>query len=256
MDLISYNREAWNSEVDKGNVWTQPVTPETIADAKRGIWQVVLTPTIPVPQEWFGPIVGKELLCLASGGGQQGPILAAAGAHVTVFDNSPKQLAQDRLVAEREALSIELVEGDMTHLDAFAEASFDLIFHPVSNCFVPAILPVWREAYRVLRPGGVMLAGFTNPLAFCGDPDTEEKGEFILKYPTPYSDLTSITEQERRRYTDKHEPLAFGHSLQDQIGGQLEAGFLLAGMFEDAGGDSVINQWTPGYIATRAIKPA
>jgi len=31
--------------------------------------------------------------CLASGGGQQGPVLAAAGAHVTVFDNSPRQLA-------------------------------------------------------------------------------------------------------------------------------------------------------------------
>jgi 2-polyprenyl-3-methyl-5-hydroxy-6-metoxy-1,4-benzoquinol methylase len=70
------------------------------------------------------------VLCLASGGGQQGPILAAAGARVTVFDNSPQQLAQDRFVARREGLTLETVEGDMRDLSVFADVSFDLIVHP------------------------------------------------------------------------------------------------------------------------------
>ena len=67
---------------------------------------------------------------------------------VTIFDNSPAQLEQDRRVAEREGLEICLVEGDMADLSVFADACFDLIFHPVSNLFVPNVLPVWREAAR------------------------------------------------------------------------------------------------------------
>ena len=93
-----------------------PVGPEEIARARRGDWSLVLTPTKPVPADWFPPLAGLDVLCLASGGGQQGPILAAAGANVTVFDNSPNQLAQDRLVADREGLAIETVQGDMADL--------------------------------------------------------------------------------------------------------------------------------------------
>src|SRR6185295_686017 len=103
------------------------------------------------------------------GGGQQAPILAAAGAIVTTLDFSPKQLAQDRLVAERDGLTLTTVQGDMTDLSMFADESFDLDFHPVSNTYVPEIRPVWREAYRVLRCGGSLLAGFINPINFVFD---------------------------------------------------------------------------------------
>ena len=93
MDFINYNRECWNKEVENKNVWTQSVSKEVIEEAINGNWEIVLTPTKSVPKEWFpATLVGKKVLCLASGGGQQGPILAAAGAVVTVFDNSPGQL--------------------------------------------------------------------------------------------------------------------------------------------------------------------
>src|SRR5690606_18814003 len=134
--------------------------------ARKGEWSIVLTPTVPVPHAWFPPLAGAAVLCLASGGGQQGPILAAAGARVTVFDNSPQQLAQDRYVARRDNLDLTTVEGDMRDLSAFASDTFDLIVHPVSNVFVPDVRPVWREAFRVLRPGGAMLAGFCNPVLY------------------------------------------------------------------------------------------
>lgn len=256
MDLLKYNQEAWDREVAKGNEWSVPVGPEVVAQARLGKWKVVLTPLKPVPKDWFPPMKGARILALASAGGQQGPIFAAAGAEVTVFDNSPAQLAQDRLVAEREGLDIRLEQGDMKDLSRFASGSFDFIFHPCSNCFVPDIKPVWKEAYRVLKGGGSMISGFCNPVSFTIDPELEAKGIVQMKYKIPYSDLTSLSEEERRRYTDKGEPLAFGHSLDDQIGGQIAAGFTITGFYEDSWTEAAgpIHKFLNCFVATRAQK--
>lgn len=256
MDVLDYNRQAWDRQVARGNRWTVPVGPDVIAAARRGDWQVVLTPTKPVPCGWFPPLRGLDVLCLASGGGQQAPVLAAAGASVTVLDNSPAQLARDREVADREGLTVRTVQGDMADLSAFPDASFGLVFHPCSNGFVPDVRPVWREAFRVLQPGGVLLAGFTNPALYIFDDALAEKGELKVRHEVPYSDLASLTDEERRRYTDKDEPLVFGHTLADQIGGQVDAGFLLSGFFEDADPAHPLARFLPTFIATRAIKPA
>jgi hypothetical protein len=79
-------------------------------------------------------------------------------------------------------------------------------------------------------------------------------GEFVLRHRIPYSDLTSLTDDERRRYTDRNEPLSFGHSLADQIGGQLEAGFHLTGFYEDGEPNGRLSAYMPIFIATRAVK--
>jgi SAM-dependent methyltransferase len=256
MDIRSFNREAWNRQVEKGNRWTLPVEPKAIAAARKGQWEVLLTPSIPAPRRWFPPLEGTKVLCLASGGGQQGPLLAAAGAQVTVFDNSPKQLAQDRLVAARESLELDTVEGDMRDLSLFADESFDLIFHPVSNVFVPEIRPVWREAFRVLRPGGLLLAGFTNPLMYLFDFELmDERGILEIKHSIPYSDLEQLSEEQKRKYREEGWPMEFSHTLDDQIGGQIEAGFLVAGFYEDSDPNELLSRYIPTYIATRAVKP-
>jgi len=144
MDIRSYNREAWNKEVDEGeNPWTKPVSPDVIAKAKTGDFTIVLTENLPVPQNWFPPLENTDVLCLASGGGQQVPVLAAAGANVTSFDNSPAQLKQDQLVADREGLTIKTVEGDAADLSVFADESFDMIFNPCSTVFMPDVRKVW-----------------------------------------------------------------------------------------------------------------
>ena len=102
MDVREYNAKAWNTQVRQGNRWTIPVNRAEIAQARRGEFSVLLTPTRPTPREWLGDLQDAAVLCLASGGGQQGPLLAAAGAQVTVLDNSDGQLAQDRrFVASR-----------------------------------------------------------------------------------------------------------------------------------------------------------
>ncbi len=254
MDVSSYNRSAWDRQVEKGNRWTIPVGPDVISAARHGDWTIVLTPTKPVPRDWFPDLAGLQVLCLASGGGQQVPVLAAAGASVTVLDSSHAQLAQDRLVAEREGLTIRTAQGDMADLSAFADGQFQMVVHPCSNCFAPAVRPVWREAFRVLRPGGVLLAGFSNPVLFIFDDSRVEQGELAVRHAVPYADHTSLTDEECRRFIDKDEPLVFGHTLEDQIGGQLDAGFVLTGFYEDQDPQHPLSKFLPAFIATRAVK--
>ena len=250
MDVPGYNREAWDRQVEGGNQWTVPVGPGVIEAARRGQWEVLLTDQKPVPPEWFPEMAGADVLCLASGGGQQAPIFAAAGANVTVLDNSPKQLAQDRFVSERESLDIKTVQGDMRDLSAFADESFDLVFHPVSNLFAPEVRPLWAEAFRVLRRRGSLLAGFLNPAVYIFDLELVGiSGELQVRYTLPYADATSKSEEEVARQIEQGEPLEFSHTLEDQIGGQIEAGF-----YEDSHRDDPIAAHMPTYIATRAIK--
>lgn len=258
MDHLRFNREIWNRKVADGSPWTVPVSPEVVASARRGDWSVVLTPVRPVPRDWFGDLEGARVLGLASGGGQQGPVLAAAGAEVTIFDNSPAQLERDREVAARDGLDIRTVEGDMADLSVFGDESFDLVFHPVANCFVPDVNPVWRECYRVLRPGGALLAGMMNPVFYCFDWDELEKGVVEVAHGLPYADLTSLDAEGLARHRESGEGLEWSHTLDDLIGGQLAAGLLLAGFYEDRFGPGVIdalNATMPTSLATRSVKP-
>ena len=256
-NILELNRRAWDAQVENRNRWTVPATREEIEAARRDEWSIVLTPTTPVPHSWFPDMKGAEVLCLASGGGQQSPILAAAGARVTVFDNSPKQLEQDRIVADRDELELETVEGDMADLHAFEDGTFDLIVHPVSNSFVPEIHPVWSECARVLRQGGELLAGFTNPVRYLFPHDLEHSSDLLcVAHSIPYSDLESLTEEEKEKFIRDGEPFEFGHTLADQIAGQLQAGFVLIGLYEDAypPEEDALSRFIPSFIATRARK--
>jgi SAM-dependent methyltransferase len=254
--VVAHNRAAWDHEVETGNQWTIPVGSDVIAAARAGDWAVVLIGHDPVPRDWFpASLAGADVLCLASGGGQQGPVLAAAGARVTVFDNSPRQLGQDRLVAARDQLSLSTVLGDMRDLSAFADASFDLVFHPVSNVFCPDVTPVWAESFRVLRPGGALLAGFMNPDIFIFDADAgENRGELIVRHALPYSDLTHLDQGERERLWGPQAPHEYSHSLTAQIGGQLAAGFIICGFREIPYEEDATGAYMPGMFATRALK--
>jgi SAM-dependent methyltransferase len=254
MDILEHNRAAWNQEARNGNQWTIPVTKEEIEAALKGDYEIVLTPHKPIPADWFGDVRKKQVLCLASGGGQQGPILAAAGAEVTVFDNSDEQLKRDRQFAEGYSLRINTEQGNMQDLGRFSDQSFDLIVYPVSNCFIDAILPVWKECYRVLRSPGRLLAGFSNPLLYMIDwEEADQTGHCEVKNPIPYSDLKSLSPQSLQRYIDEKQPFEFGHTLSDQIGGQIAAGFLIAGFYEDKG-EALLDKYTDIFIATKAVK--
>ncbi|CAM3794805.1 class I SAM-dependent methyltransferase [Mesobacillus zeae] len=252
MEIIDHNKKSWEEKVKQKSRWTVPVSSEEIDRARAGDWSIVVTAEKAVPKEWFPELEGKKVLCLASGGGQQGPILAAAGADVTVLDFSEAQLAQDSFVAQRDGLTIHTVLGSMTDLSMFDNESFDLIIHPVSNVFVPDIQPVWQEAFRVLKNGGSLISGFMNPVFYLFDWELEEKGMLQVKYSIPYSELdySSPEEVAQNGYS-----LEFGHTLEQQIQGQVHAGFVIAGLYEDTfGGERLIDRHISSFISTRAMK--
>ena len=220
---ISYqdiNRKTIDRWVDDGWEWGKPISREVYAAAKNGQWDVKLTPVKFVPHDWFGDLKDRRVLGLAAGGGQQMPIFAALGAQCTVLDYSQRQLDSEKLVAEREGYDITIVRADMTKRLPFDENSFDLIFHPVSNCYVYAVLPIWRECARVLKPGGRLLAGLDNGLNFAFD---EDETRIINTLP-----FNPLEDEEQMRQLEKDKSgVQFSHTAHEQLTGQLKAGLQL-----------------------------
>lgn len=249
-DYSALNAAAWDQRAKEGNIWTLPISQNEFNQARQGNWHVLLTFIKPVPKSWFPPLPNLKILGLASGGGQQCPIFAALGADVTVFDISAQQLETELIMAERQNYPINLVKGDMTKPLPFENETFDLIFHPVSNCYIRDVTHVWKEAYRILKPGGSLLAGFNNPSRFLFN---LYNGKMEVANKLPYDPIT-LGEEETRLALERDGALEFSHSLTTQIGGQIQAGFTLVDMYEDTEDGELIGQYMPCYIATRAIK--
>ena len=248
MDYQDINAATIDRWVEEGWEWGRPIDHESYARALRGDWDVLLTPTKPVPHAWFGPLKGKRILGLASGGGQQMPIFSALGAVCTVFDYSERQLASERMVAEREGYRIEIVRGDMTKPLPFADGSFDLIFHPVANCYVKDVKSIWRECRRVLKPGGLLLSGVDLNINYIVDEDERE-----IVNTLPFDPLKN--EAQRRQLEAADAGMQFSHSLEEQIGGQLEAGFRLLGLYEDTNGTGRLHEMhIPTFLAMRSVR--
>lgn len=249
MNYQEENARTIDRWVAEGWEWGVPVTHEQYAAALRGEWDVLLTPTKPVPHAWFGGLKGKRVLGLASGGGQQIPIFAALGAEVTVLDYSEKQLESERLVAAREGYAVDVVRADMTKPLPFADGSFDLVFHPVSNCYVEQVKPIFKECFRVLRPGGALLGGYDNGVNYLVNDD-----ETAIVNTLPFNPLKNPAQMQQLRDTDCG--VQFSHTMEEQLGGQLEAGFRLTGLYEDTNGSGRLHEMgIPCFVAVRAVKP-
>lgn len=251
MGEINYqeiNAETIDRWVEGGWEWGKPVSHETYIRALHGEWDVLLTPTKPVPHEWFGTLRGKKVLGLASGGGQQMPVFAALGADCTVLDYSLKQIESERMVSEREGYPIRIIRGDMTKPLPFADAEFDIIFHPVSNCYVEEVRPIWKECYRVLKTGGYLIAGTDHYVNYIVD--NEEK---MVVNSLPYNPLKNPEQMKQLREED--DGVQFSHFIEEQIGGQLEAGFRLLNIYEDTNGEGRLHELgIPTFLAMRSVK--
>ena len=242
------NKETIDRWVEEGWEWGKPISHEDYVKAKNGEWKVFLTPTVAVPKDWFGDLKGKKILGLASGGGQQMPIFQALGADCTVLDYSLKQIESELKISERESYQIQAIEGDMTKRFPFEGESFDLVFHPVSNCYVEDVYHVFNEAYRVLKKGGLFLAGLNNEINYIVDQDEKE---IVFKMP-----FNPLKDEKARAYMEQEDGgMQFSHNMTEQIGGQLKAGFTLLDLYEDTNGFGRQHDLNiKSYIVTKAVK--
>jgi SAM-dependent methyltransferase len=246
-DINAYIFDRWAEE---GWQSSRPLNHQNYQNAVLGNWQIRLTPGRYVPRDWFPPLQGLQVLGLASGGGQQMPVFAAQGAVCTVLDYSEKQLENDRLVAQREHYEIRAIRADMSQPLPFEDESFDLIFHPLSNCYIRDVEQVWQECWRILKPGGILMSGLDNGINFIFGEDQQ-----TVEFRLPFDPLWN---PEQMDYLEAHDlGIQFSHPIEEQIGGQLRAGFILKDIYEDTNGSGFLHEHgVPTFWATLSQKPA
>ena len=238
--------DSWKEKY--GLFWMEPLSHEDYVRAAAGEEILTLTPQRKVPFSWYGDCRGKKVLGLAAGGGQQMAVMAALGAQCTLFDLSQTQIESDRMVSEREGYPISLVRGDMTEPLPFADGSFDMVINPVSNHYIEDVYPVFREIYRVLKPGGTFLAGLDTGIYWAFAQDGNGRVHRL-----PFNPLKD--EAVRRELEEEDMSLVFSHTMEEQIGGQLKAGFILRDLLEDTNEAGAFYEFNvPTFILTRAVK--
>ena len=189
------------------------------------------------PPGILSEVKGKNVLCLAAGGGQQSAVFGILGANVTVLDLSDGQLAGDQKAAAHYGYKVRTVQGDMSDLSAFKNSSFDLVYQPPSMGYVPDIGKVYRGVARILRPGGLYVADAQNPLAqFVDENSWDGKG---YRISVPYAI------KGKRRAKDKN-VMEFRHYLSDSFNGLIEAGFTIERVEEEPPGLSPEGKPKPG----------
>ncbi len=248
MKYTKINSTIIDKWVEEGWKWGIPISHEEYLNAKSGNWKVYLTPTKPVPRNWFpSDLKNLKVLGLASGGGQQMPIFASLGALVSVLDLSTKQLETELEIAKRENYKINIYQNDMTEPLPFQDETFDIIFHPVSNCYIENVRPLFKECFRVLKNNGILLCGLDNGINYI------TFDEITIENKLPFNPLEDKALYDRMMLEDNG--IQFSHTLEEQIGGQLEAGFTLVSIYEDTNGEGRLHELNiPSFIATKAVK--
>lgn len=251
------NEQEWNNIVEAGCEWTKPISHESFIENLQDNFKFYLSPSIPIPRTWFpSDIKGSKVLGLACGGGQQMPILAANGADCTVFDISTKQLEQDMSVMNRENLKYNLVHGDITEKLPFDNDSFDIIILAFVNLYIEDMQFVWDECYRVLKKGGIIISTLDNGIN-CLFKD-QSKEPLIVENKLPLNTLKDRLDLDGYNGYNKDKLYRFSHTLEDNIRGQLKAGFTLIDLFEDRDTKEtegfLIKNYIPQYINTLAKK--
>lgn len=219
--------------------WSACASEEQLLEARSGRLKLRFL-NRDIPDEWLKDIKGKRVLCLAGAGGLQAPLLASAGAEVTVIDISDKMLDRDREMAKKENLTIEIIKGNMCDLFGFGDGYFDYILNPPSLMYVPEPYAVFKECYRVLKKGGVFITVAPCPINYvCDYVDDETGGYYKAVHKMPYFS----------KEHDDSDWIEYGHSMETYLGGLIKSGFIING-YEECQMEDI----TELYFMARAIK--
>jgi SAM-dependent methyltransferase len=183
---------------------------------------------------WLGnSISGKNVLCLAAGGGRQSSLYAEAGAQVTVVDLSGAMLELDRQVAKERGYSLRLLETSMEDLSGLDNGEFDIVIHPVSTCYVPDVRPVFAEVARVLRAGGLYVSQHKQPTSLQAAMERRGDGypiehKYYRDTPVP----PPVVQNRNAKRLREHGAVEFLHRWEQIVGGICRAGFSIEDLSE------------------------
>ena len=216
--IDDHNRRAWDRRADNQKRFAKPAKEAEFHDPLGTLDGC----------GWLGPIAGKKLLCLAAGGGRQGPLYAATGANVTVVDVSPRMLELDREVAAERGLTLKTVETSMDDLSMFATGEFDVVIHPVSTCYVPDVQRVFSEVARITSAGGLYISQHKQPTSLQASAEPiggnyQIVEPYYRQGPLPAVEGTLIREDGT---------LEFLHRWEALIGSMCRAGFVIEDLTE------------------------
>ena len=225
--ITEANQKYWNSQVNGGNIYTRPwldLPAAMVRAFAAGEIDVLPEPYAYIyPQHLFRDVAGKDVLCLASGGGQQSAVFGLLGARVTVFDLTEGQLEGDRRAAAQHGYQVTTVQGDMRDLSVFVPGSFDIVFQEISICFVPDVRPVYREVARVLGPGGLYRIAHLSSATQCALDTSWDGVGYRIACPYRGGEIEDVDDSSRE----------FRHLLSDTFNGLVEAGLAIQGVWED-----------------------
>lgn len=238
--IAAKNQRHWDEEVRQGKHYTLPwlnLDKELLQAYARGEIPQLPPPVLFMhPRQLLLDLAGKQVLCLASGGGQQSAVFGLLGADVTVLDLCEGQLASDREAARRYGYSVRTVQGDMRDLSAFGDASFDLVYQSISIVFVPDVREVYRQAARVLQPGGTYFVNHCQPSTYpvCFDGPNNGWDGVGYRIAEPYIGGPTLRKSDGSESMTEGEPTGeHRHLLSDIFNGLVEAGLEIRGVYED-----------------------
>lgn len=231
-----HNRKAWDARARKGECFARPANDRDFQDAESA----------GAAETWIsGEFAGKDILCLAAGGGRQSVLYAARGANVTVVDISPEMLAIDRQVAAERQLPVITVEASMDDLSTLGQDSFDYVIQPVSTCYVPDIRKVYQQVARVIRAGGVYISQHKQPASLQASTQASREGYDLVQ---PYYRSGPLPPVVGSRHREEG-TLEFLHRWEELLGGLCHSGFVIEDLSEPAHND--VTQ-PPGTFAHRS----
>ena len=237
MDHLARNRAAYDRLARGGAVFARCATD---AECQKPLATLDSRGWLPAS------VQGWKVLCLAAGGGWQSILYASAGAHVTVLDLSPEMLALDHREAERRGLQVQILEGSMDDLSSLADASFDLVHHPVSTCYIPEVQPVFREVARVLKDGGLYISQHKSPTSLQVTSRTP-RNEYVIGINYYHTGPLPACEDQSYRETGAVEYL---HRWEQLVGGMCQAGLVIEALSEPRRGNP---QAQPGDFKHRGM---
>jgi SAM-dependent methyltransferase len=228
-DLAKYNRDRWDELAKAGVEFSRPLFDLDLDSARALI----------DPHNHLGELTGKEVLCLAAGGGQQSAAFGLLGARVTVFDLSAVQLEKDRLVSNHYQIDIKTVQGDMRDLSKLGGKKFDHVWHAYSINFIPALNRVFEQISAVTTPGGIYRLEFANPFV-AGLNETDWDGEELL-----FSDPLWTIHKPDGTTQGVVGPREFRHTLSSVVNKLIMRGFILLGIWEELSKepDAALGTW-------------